>query len=500
MHELSLGELRSALDSAELSAAALTSHYLDRIEALNPLLNCVITLCRESAFSEAEAADKRRAGGAKLGALDGIPLLHKDLFCTDGTRTTCGSRMLSEWVAPYDATVVAKLRQAGAIMLGKTNMDEFAMGSSNEHSYFGLVRNPWDLGKVPGGSSGGSAAAIAARLAPLATGTDTGGSIRQPAAFCGVTGIKPTYGRVSRFGMVAFASSLDQGGLMAPRAADLAAALSIIAGADPHDSTCSNEPVDDYSEALAGATAQLPLKGLKVGLVPQHFDTGLDPAIDDAVQRAKKTLLELGAVAEEVNLERSALTVPTYYVIALAECSSNLSRYDGVRFGHRAKDVGSLDELYERSRAEGFGAEVKRRIMLGTYTLSAGYYDAYYKKAQQLRRLITDDFKQAFHQVDVILAPTTPTPPFNLAERLDDPVTMYLGDIYTCGVNLAGLPAINIPVGHNGDGLPLGAQLIGSHFSESTLLRTAHAFQCATHWHQAVPAVASSRAGTAPRG
>jgi aspartyl-tRNA(Asn)/glutamyl-tRNA(Gln) amidotransferase subunit A len=483
-HLQSVTQLGAALAAGETTATALAEHFLARIEQLNPALNCVVTTTHAHALKQAAACDARRARSVNLGPLDGIPILHKDLFCTQGVRTSCGSRMLDNFEAPYDATLVARAAQAGLVMLGKTNMDEFAMGSSNEHSHYGAVKNPWDTGRVPGGSSGGSAAAVAARLAPLASATDTGGSIRLPASFCGVTGIKPTYGRVSRYGMVAFASSLDQGGWMGASAADIAPALGAVAGLDPHDSTSADEPVPDFTLALNES-----LTDRKIGLAAEHFGPGLSSAVAERVNAARDALADAGASIHEISLERAELTVPTYYVIALAEASTNLSRFDGVRFGHRAPGVSDLDELYQRSRAEGFGDEVKRRIMLGTYALSAGYYDAYYGKAQQLRRLISQDFSRAFESVDMILAPTAPTTAFALGERTDDPVHMYLVDIYTCAVNLAGLPAISFPVGVDTNGMPIGAQLIGPHFSEARLLSAAHALQQSHDWHLAVPAL-----------
>jgi aspartyl-tRNA(Asn)/glutamyl-tRNA(Gln) amidotransferase subunit A len=469
--------LKSALESGETSSVALTQYYLERIQSLNPQLNCVITTTAQSALERAQDSDDRRKNGIALSALDGIPMLHKDVFCTAGVATTCGSRMLENFESPYDATVVRRCAEAGLVMLGKANMDEFAMGSSNEHSYFGPARNPWDTERVPGGSSGGSAGAVAAGMAPLATGTDTGGSIRQPAAFCGLTGIKPTYGRVSRHGMVAFASSLDQGGFLTHSALDAATALNIIAGHDPLDSTSSTREAPDFTADLAK-----PVAGLRVGIDEHHFGAGLDSSIGDGVREAAASLQALGATLHDVHLSEADLTVPTYYVIALAEASSNLSRYDGVRFGHRAKDVEGLEDLYERSRAEGFGNEVKRRIMLGTYALSAGYYDAYYRKAQQLRRLICEDYARMFESVDVLLSPVAPTGAFKLGKHISDPVQMYLSDIYTCGINLAGLPAVAFPVG-NDQGLPVGAQLVGRPFEEDVVLNAVHQYQSATEWH-----------------
>jgi aspartyl-tRNA(Asn)/glutamyl-tRNA(Gln) amidotransferase subunit A len=478
-HTLSIGELGRSLSLGEISSVALTGHFLARIERLNPELNALVTLTGERALAAAAAADARRAAGEN-GALLGIPLIHKDIFCTDGVRTSCGSRMLDNFVAPYDATVVSRLKDAGTVMLGKANMDEFAMGSSNETSYYGPVKNPWDHSKVPGGSSGGSAAATAARLAPFATGTDTGGSIRQPAALTGVTGLKPTYGRVSRYGMVAFASSLDQAGVFACSAADAAVVLGAIAGFDPRDSTSVDAPVPDYS-----VTLEEPLAGLKIGLLREFFD-GLEARAAALIHDALKVYRSLGARTVEVSLPHLPLSVPTYYVVAPAECSSNLSRFDGVRYGHRCDNPKDLLDLYTRSRGEGFGPEVKRRIMTGTYVLSAGYFDAYYLKAQKVRRLITDDFRAAFAEVDLLIGPTTPTPAFDIGAKIDDPVTMYLNDIYTIGANLAGLPGMSLPCGFVDD-LPMGLQLIGPHFSEAKLLNAAHRFQQTTDWHRRAP-------------
>jgi aspartyl-tRNA(Asn)/glutamyl-tRNA(Gln) amidotransferase subunit A len=474
-HARSIAELVTALERREISSVELTGHFLERISALNGALNALITVTADRALGDAAVADRRRAAGER-GPLLGIPLIHKDIFCTDGVRTSCGSRMLDNFIAPYDATVVARLKAAGAVMLGKANMDEFAMGSSNETSYYGPVRNPWDLGKVPGGSSGGSAAAVAARLAPFSTGTDTGGSIRQPAALSGVTGIKPTYGRVSRYGMIAFASSLDQAGVFARSAADAAAALGAIAGFDPRDSTSVDAPVPDYA-----ATLDAPLTGVRIGLV-QEFAEALEPRNAALIAAALDVFRSLGAETTTVSLPSLPLSVPTYYVVAPAECSSNLSRFDGVRFGYRCADPRDLRDLYERSRGEGFGAEVKRRIMTGTYVLSAGYFDAYYLKAQKVRQLIADEFRTAFQRVDLLIGPTTPTPAFGIGAKIDDPVTMYLNDIYTIGANLAGLPAISAPCGFV-DGLPMGVQLIGPHFAEGRLLNAVHRYQLATDWH-----------------
>jgi aspartyl-tRNA(Asn)/glutamyl-tRNA(Gln) amidotransferase subunit A len=479
LHNLSIGELAGRLAGRQVSSVELARHFLERLERLNPSLNAVITVTADQALAGAAAADARLAAGER-GPLLGIPLIHKDIFCTEGARTSCGSRMLDNFIAPYDATVVARLKAAGAVMLGKTNMDEFAMGSSNETSYYGVVRNPWDTSKVPGGSSGGSAAASAARFAPYSTGTDTGGSIRQPAALTGLTGVKPTYGRVSRYGMIAFASSLDQAGVLCRSAADAAEVLKVMAGFDPKDSTSVDVPVPDYPALL-----DTPLKGLKIGLLREFFE-GLESRNAALIEEALKVLTSLGAETLEVSLPHLPLSVPTYYVVAPAECSSNLSRYDGVRFGHRCEDPKDLMDLYERSRGEGFGAEVKRRIMTGTYVLSAGYFDAYYLKAQKVRRLITDDFRAAFAKVDLVAGPTTPTPAFAIGAKIDDPVTMYLNDIYTIGANLAGLPGLSTPCGFV-DGLPMGLQLIGPHFSEAKLLSAAHHYQRATDWHLRVP-------------
>ena len=481
MLQKSISQLAAGLRAGEFSSEELTRSYLERIRRLDEKLNAVLTLTEASALEQARLADERLKSG-QVGLLTGIPYLHKDIFCTLGVRTSCGSRMLDNFEAPYSATVTEKLEQAGAVMLGKTNMDEFAMGSSNETSFYGSVRNPWDTECVPGGSSGGSAAAVAARLAPLSTGTDTGGSIRQPAALCGITGIKPTYGRVSRYGMIAFASSLDQGGAFAVSAEDAAALLEAMSGFDPRDSTSVDRPVDAYGERLNDD-----LRGLRIGLPAEYFGEGLDAGVAAAVEAAIEEFRRLGAEIREVSLPNASLAVPAYYVIAPAECSSNLSRMDGVRFGYRCAAPRDLEDLYVRSRGEGFGDEVKRRIMIGTYALSAGYYDAYYLKAQQVRRLIRDDFINAFDEVDVLLGPTTPTPAFRLGEKADDPVTMYLSDIYTIAVNLAGLPGMSIPAGFV-DGLPVGLQLIGNYFEESRLLTAAHQYQQVTDWHRQLPA------------
>jgi aspartyl-tRNA(Asn)/glutamyl-tRNA(Gln) amidotransferase subunit A len=481
MHQKTIAELDLALSRGDLTSVELTRHYLERIERLDPRLNSFITVAEDTALEAAERADSLRRAG-EGGPLTGIPLAHKDIFCTYGLKTSCGSRMLDSFVAPYSATVVERLERAGAVVLGKTNMDEFAMGSSNETSWYGPVRNPWDAARVPGGSSGGSAASVAARLCVAATGTDTGGSIRQPAALCGVTGLKPTYGRVSRWGMIAFASSLDQAGPMARSAADAAVLLQAMAGFDPRDSTSAQEPVPDYTASL-----ESDLTGLRIGMPKEYFGEGLDAGVAASVLAAIDEYRRLGAEIRDISLPNSPLSVPTYYVVAPAECSSNLARFDGVRFGHRCKDPTDLEDLYKRSRAEGFGPEVKRRIMIGTYVLSAGYYDAYYLKAQRLRHLISDDFRRAFEQVDVILGPTSPDTAFRLGDKTDDPVSMYLNDIYTIAANLAGLPGISIPVAP-ANGLPVGLQIIGNYFQEGRLLNVAHRLQQATDWHLAAPA------------
>lgn len=481
MHEKTIAELAAGLRSGEYTSEELTRYFLDRIEKFDGQLNSYVTVTADEALEQAREADKRIADGS-AGPLTGIPIAHKDIFCTSGVRTSCGSRMLDNFVAPYDATVVQRFRQAGVVMLGKTNMDEFAMGSSNETSFYGPVKNPWDLDAVPGGSSGGSAAAVAARLAPGATGTDTGGSIRQPAALCGITGLKPTYGRVSRYGMIAFASSLDQGGPMARTAEDCALMLGAMAGFDERDSTSAERDVPDYTADLGND-----LKGLKIGLPKEYFGEGLDAEVAKVIDEAVGEYRKMGAEVVEISLPNTHLAVPTYYVVAPAECSSNLSRFDGVRFGYRAEEPKDLEDLYKRSRGEGFGPEVKRRIMVGTYALSAGYYDAYYLKAQRLRRLISDDFTKAFEQVDVIMGPTSPGVAFNIGEKADDPVTMYLSDIYTIAVNLAGLPGMSVPAGFVGK-RPVGLQLIGNYFDEARLLNVAHRYQQATDWHTRAPA------------
>jgi aspartyl-tRNA(Asn)/glutamyl-tRNA(Gln) amidotransferase subunit A len=479
-HHATVAEIGRGLRAREYSSVEITRHFLGRIDQGNASLNAFVTITPERAMADARRADERLAKGG-AGPLTGVPLAHKDIFCTDGVLTSCGSRMLSNFVAPYDATVVERLSSAGMVLVGKTNMDEFAMGSSNETSWYGPVRNPWDGTRVPGGSSGGSAAAVAARLVPVATGTDTGGSIRQPAALTGLTGLKPTYGRVSRYGMIAFASSLDQAGVLAQSAEDAALVLAAMAGHDPRDSTSVNAPVPDYAAGL-----RRPVRGLRIGIIREFFGQGLDAGVGDAVRAALDGYQAAGATLIDVSLPNLPLSVPTYYVVAPAECSSNLSRFDGVRFGHRCAEPRDLMDLYRRSRGEGFGAEVKRRIMTGTYVLSAGYYDAYYLKAQKVRSLINADFGRAFDTVDVLMGPTTPTPAFAIGAKTDDPITMYLNDIYTIGANLAGLPAVSVPCGLV-DGLPVGLQIIGPHFSEERLLSAAHAWQLETEWHRKLP-------------
>ncbi len=486
MHKASVAELSAALKARKFSSEELVRAHLARIHAQDSELNSFVTVTETEALAAASHADKLIAAG-EASPLTGIPLAHKDIFCTRGVRTSCGSKMLDNFVPPYNATVVDKIADAGMVVLGKTNMDEFAMGSSNENSYYGPVRNPWDTKRVPGGSSGGSAAAVAARMTPLATCTDTGGSIRQPASLCGITGIKPTYGRVSRYGMVAFASSLDQGGIMGRSAEDAAWLLGVMAGFDPKDSTSVDRPVDDYVGGLNQS-----IEGLTIGLPREHFGEGLDPEVGAVVEAAIREYEKLGATIKDIDLPNSPLSVPAYYVVAPAECSSNLSRFDGVRYGYRAQHPKDLQDLYTRSRGEAFGEEVQRRIMVGTYALSTGYYDAYYLKAQKIRRLISDDFRQAFSEVDVIMGPTSPTTAFPLGERTDDPITMYLSDIYTIGVNLAGLTGISIPAGFAG-GLPVGLQIIGNYFEEARILSVAHRYQQVTDWHTKAPADAGSQ-------
>ncbi len=481
MIDASLKQLAAALAARQISSVELSTLFLDRIDAHNPRLNAFITVNRELTLAEAAQADARIAAG-ETSPLLGVPIAQKDIFCADGWRTTCASKMLANFTAPYDATVIAKFKQAGAVNLGKTNMDEFAMGSSNETSFFGAVKNPWDDNAVPGGSSGGSAAAVAARLAPAATGTDTGGSIRQPAALCGISGLKPTYGVCSRYGMIAFASSLDQAGPMAPSAEDCALLMNTMAGFDERDSTSLERETEDYTRDLGK-----PLAGLKIGLPKEFFAEGLSAEVAQKIDEAIAEYKKLGATTVEVSLPNMGLSVPVYYVLAPAEASSNLSRFDGVRYGHRTAEYRDLLDMYEKTRAEGFGPEVKRRIMIGAYVLSHGYYDAYYLQAQRIRRLIAADFAAAFKQCDVILGPTAPTPAFNFGEKAADPVAMYLSDIYTIAVNLAGLPGMSIPCGFASNGRPIGLQLIGDLFSEAKLLNVAHQYQLQTDWHQRRP-------------
>ncbi|WP_335969405.1 Asp-tRNA(Asn)/Glu-tRNA(Gln) amidotransferase subunit GatA [Acinetobacter bereziniae] len=489
LHRLSIREMAEGLKSAQFSSRELTQHYLDRIAKLDDRVNSYVTVTPEYALAQADAADNLLKNGT-AGTLAGVPLAHKDIFCTQGIKTSAGSKMLDNFISPYDATVVAKAKAAGLVTLGKVNMDEFAMGSTSESSFYGSTKNPWNLEHVPGGSSGGSAAVVAADLAPFATGTDTGGSIRQPASFCGLTGLKPTYGRVSRFGMIAFASSLDQGGPMARSAEDCAFLMNTIAGHDAKDSTSINKEVDDYVANL-NATA---VKGLRIGIPKQYFNVqGLDAEVKARVEESLKTLESMGAILVEIDLNMTEAYVPTYYLIAPAEASSNLSRYDGVRYGYRCENPKDILDLHKRSRSEAFGAEVQRRILIGTYALSAGYYDAYYVKAQKVRRLIQQDFLTAFENVDVIAAPSAPTTAYKIGANLS-PTEMYLGDIYTLAVNLAGLPAINAPVGFDKDSLPVGLQLIGNYWSESQLLSIVHQYQQNTDWHTKRAAIAEENA------
>ena len=476
----SLTELAAALTAKKVSSVELTHAFLARIGNLKDL-NAFITVDGDGALERAKRADAMRAEG-KAVALTGVPFAYKDIYCTQGLRTTCGSRMLENFVSPYDAHVVEQFNAAGAVALGKCNMDEFAMGSSNENSYFGPVRNPWNRKRVPGGSSGGSAAAVAARMVPAATGTDTGGSVRQPAAFSGVCGLRPTYGLVSRYGLIAFASSLDQAGPIARSAADLALMMNVMAGHDARDSTSIDRPKEDYAKGLS-----LSLKGLRIGLPKEYFGEGLESGVRKAVDSAVAWFQSQGAQAVEVELPHTNVGVAAYYVIAPAEASSNLSRYDGVRYGHRAKEYSDLIDMYCRSRAEGFGKEVKARILVGTYVLSHGYYDAYYLQAQKIRRLIAADFAKAFTGVDVILGPTAPTTAYEIGAKTEDPVQMYLGDVFTIPAPLAGLPALSMPCGFDEKGLPVGLQLMGAHFSEGRLLGVAHAYQQGTDWHTRVP-------------
>jgi len=480
MHKKTISVLSKDLHAKKVSSRELTQHYLNRIKNIDTQLNSFITITEEMALKQAELADQKIASG-HAEKLTGIPIAQKDIFCTTGIKTTCGSKMLDNFIAPYDATVIKKCNQIGLIMLGKTNMDEFAMGSSNETSFYGSVKNPWDLERTPGGSSGGSAAAVAARIAPISTGTDTGGSIRQPAALCGITGLKPTYGRVSRYGMIAFASSLDQGGILSQTAEDAALLLNIIAGYDEQDSTSANQSVPDYTKNLNNT-----INNLTIGLPEEYFIGGLDAQVEQSIQDAVKIFEKMGVRFKKISLPHTDLATSVYYVLAPAEASSNLARYDGVRYGFRCAHPKNLDDMYKRTRSEGFGEEVKRRIMIGTYVLSSGFYDAYYVKAQKIRRLITEDFLNAFKSVDLILTPTAPTSAFKLGEKFKNPISMYLSDIFTIAVNLAGLPGISIPTGLSNN-LPIGLQLIGKHFDEITLLNAAHQFQLNTDWHLKTP-------------
>jgi len=481
MLNASLKELSKQLAEKKLSSVELTSFFLQRIKTLNPDYNAFITINEEMSLAQAVDADKMLAKG-EGGSLTGIPIAQKDIFCAKGWLTTCGSKMLSNFISPYDAGVIERFNLAGAVNIGKTNMDEFAMGSSNETSYYGIVRNPWDTKAVPGGSSGGAACAVAARLAPAATGTDTGGSIRQPAALCGISGIKPTYGLVSRYGMIAFASSLDQAGPMAKSAEDLALLLSVMVGFDARDSTSLQRAKEDYASSL-----EKPLSGLRIGLPKEYFAKGMSQDVENAIDKALAEYRKLGAETVEVALPNAPLSIPVYYVLAPAEASSNLSRFDGVRYGHRAESYSGLTDMYRKSRAEGFGPEVKRRILIGTYVLSHGYYDAYYIKAQKLRRLIAQDFAEAYQQCDVIMGPTTPTVAFNLGEKSADPIQMYLSDIYTSAANLTGMPAMSIPIGFGEKNRPVGLHIIGNYFKEAQLLNVAHQYQRVTDWHLKSP-------------
>ena len=493
LHTLSIRELRTQLDSKQLSAVELAQHFLNRAEA-HADLNAFIRRDAEATLTQARAADAAIAAG-QTNALTGIPIAHKDVFVTRDFATTAGSKMLAQYMSPFDATVVARLKDAGAVTLGKLNMDEFAMGSSNENSYYGAVKNPWNTELVPGGSSGGSACAVAAGLVVAATGTDTGGSIRQPASFCGITGIKPTYGRVSRYGMIAYASSLDQAGPMARTAHDCATLLNAMHGFDERDSTSLQREREDFTRLLGQpfsteASESQPLKGLRIGVPSEFYGAGLDAEVKAATLAAIAQLEQLGATVVDVHLPHTELSIPTYYVIAPAEASSNLSRFDGVRYGHRAAQYSDLEDMYRKSRSEGFGWEVKRRILVGTYVLSHGYYDAYYLQAQRLRRMIAQDYQNALAQCDVIMGPVAPTPAWRLGEKSDDPVQMYLADIYTLSLNLAGLPGMSVPCGFSSDERPIGLQIIGNYFDEARLLQVAHAFQSVTDWHQRKPEVA----------
>ena len=483
MFNESLKQLSKRLAKKEISSVELTTEFLERIKKFNPEFNAFITIDEEKTLTQAKQADQKIASG-DTGPLTGIPVAQKDIFCAKGWLTTCGSKMLSNFVSPYDAGVIERFDQAGAVNMGKTNMDEFAMGSSNETSFYGPVRNPWDVAAVPGGSSGGSACAVAARMVPAATGTDTGGSIRQPAALCGISGIKPTYGTVSRYGMIAFASSLDQGGPMAKSVEDLAILLNVMTGFDQRDSTSLQREKEDYARDL-----EKPLSGLRIGLPKEYFAKGMSSDVEKAVEQALDQYRKLGAETVEVTLPNSPLSIPVYYVLAPAEASSNLSRFDGVRYGYRTQIYQDLGDMYRKTRAEGFGVEVKRRILIGTYVLSHGYYDAYYIKAQKLRRLIAQDFKHAFSQCDVIMGPTAPTVAFDLGEKSSDPIQMYLSDIYTSAASLAGLPGMSIHIGFGDKNRPVGLHIIGNYFAEARMLNIAHQYQMATDWHQRMPGI-----------
>jgi aspartyl-tRNA(Asn)/glutamyl-tRNA(Gln) amidotransferase subunit A len=476
----SINELHHGLLNKDFSSVELTEYFLSRIKKLNPSINAFITIDEEKSLGQAKLADEKISKG-DFNPLTGIPIAQKDIFCAKGWKTTCGSLMLDNFISPYDAFVIEAFNKAGSVNLGKTNMDEFAMGSSNETSYYGPVKNPWNLDYVPGGSSGGSAAALASRMAPIATGTDTGGSIRQPASLCGLTGLKPTYGLVSRFGMIAFASSLDQAGPMALTSEDCAYMLNVMAGYDDRDSTSINRPKEDYLANLDHS-----IQGLKIGVPKEFFDEGLDANVQKLVEEALNEYKKLGAELVDISLPNTSLAIPVYYVIAPAEASSNLSRYDGVRYGYRAKEYKDLMDMYFKTREQGFGDEVKRRILIGTYVLSAGYYDAYYLKAQKIRKLISNDFKEAFNKCDVIMGPAAPSVAFKSGDKKEDPLAMYLQDIYTISTNLAGLPGMSLPVGQT-QGLPVGLQIIGNYFKEAQMLNVAHAYQQKTQWHKMMP-------------
>lgn len=481
LHEKSIKELHQGLMNKEFSSHELTQHFLDRISKYDGKINSYITVTNEQALKEADLADQRISRNENISYLTGIPVAHKDIFCTEGVKTTCGSKMLADFKPPYNATVVTKLMEQGAVSLGKTNLDEFAMGGTCENSYYGPSLNPWDLEYVPGGSSGGSAAAMAARLAPISTGTDTGGSIRQPAAFCGITGLKPTYGRISRYGMIAFASSLDQGGPIGISAEDIAIFLEAVSGKDPRDMTSANVAVPNYLENIED-----PIKGLRIGLPEEFFSKDLSPEVAKKTEEAIEVLKAQGAIFKKVSLKNSKYAVPTYYIVAPSEASSNLARYDGIRYGYRTDSSENLESLYNKSRSEAFGVEVKRRILIGTYALSSGYYDAYYQKAQKIRKIIKEDFTKAFEEVDLILGPTTPSAAYKVGAKINDPVSMYLGDIYTIPANLAGLPGMSMPAGFI-DNMPIGVQLIGPAFSEALMLNVGHIYQKNTDWHKMMP-------------